>query len=1278
MANDNKGNTTTVFNDQSKQSHTAAASGNAQYSTGRAPTGLSSSVLFDGSGDVLSVSSANAWDSLVNNGGNTPKTIEVWAYAVNLTSGAPFAYTEPTLLGKGDLYSSLMWVPDGTVRFYWYDGSAHYVNTATGVVATGAWYHTALDFDGAGNVTIYVNGVQKATGVFTGLSAGALGTTERIGANQQSAPRGDWDGNIAAVRFTNARRYTANFTPPTLPLPVGGSDPIVATGGTITTVGNYRVHTFTSSGTFRVTKGNGALWYLVVGGGGEGGVRIGGGGGGGGFRTNGTYNYSVSPGNYTVTIGAGGSGVVDHGANGATSTFATIDSTGGGGGGGYSTGNNGNAGGSGGGGGTDGTDAGGAASPVGQGNAGGSGINSSGWHGGGGGGAGAVGANGVSGVSGNGGAGIASSISGASVYYAGGGGGSADTTGTAGNGGAGGGAAGGISRGATGGSGIEAGAAGTVNTGGGGGAGGYPTGGSGNGGSGIVIVRYAIGTAKVSSPVPSTIVATGGTMTDTTESGVNYRVHTFTASSTGTFRVLSGSGSVWYLVVAGGGSAGGRTGAGGGAGGYRTNGAFDYPVKAGSYAITVGAGGVGVAAGVSTAGNDGGNSTFDTITSTGGGGGGTSVPNNTAGLSGGSGGGGGGSVSSGGSASPSGQGNAGGDASGGAPNYGSGGGGGAGAVGGAGTATSGGNGGIGLQNSISGTAVYYAGGGGGGTYTGGTIGLGGTGGGGNSGLPPVSGTNGTGGGGGGGLDHTSSYVSGAGGSGVVIIKYPLTITNPNYSVPSPITATGGIITQVGNRRIHTFQSGGTFTVTSGKGKVWYLVVAGGGGGGNTRGGGGGAGGFRTNGGYTYAVTPGSYTVTVGAGGTGSTGDYPTYNAGTSGSNSVFDTITSTGGGLAGSRQSPNSGKGVDGGSGGGSSYTATTAGAGTAGQGNAGGADQDGVDETPGSGGGGAGAVGQNAISSGPGSVAGNGGTGTASSITGASVTYAGGGGGGERATSGGGGAGGNGGGGSGADHDTSTAATAGTANTGGGGGGGSYSNVQDGKNGGSGVVIISYLTSQNLVNPSQNNRFTNGLVGLWSFDGPDMSGTTAYDRSGNGDNAILTNGPLRVIGKIGQALSFDGVNDYASTTITNPTGATPTTETFSTWINPAAFSNNIIFEGATTFNSGTPNRYLQLQANGTIRVLPCNVSYSAATATTLTANRWYHVAWVRDGTSNKIYINGVQEVDSAITATCATASIHIGTGGAANSFGGKIDDFRIYNRALSATEVKQLYLQGK
>ena len=151
-----------------------------------------------------------------------------------------------------------------------------------------------------------------------------------------------------------------------------------------------------------------------------------------------------------------------------------------------------------------------------------------------------------------------------------------------------------------------------------------------------------------------------------------------------------------------------------------------------------------------------------------------------------------------------------------------------------------------------------------------------------------------------------------------------------------ITATGGTVTESGDFKIHTFTGDGNFVVSwagqsPAPSKVDYLVVAGGGAGGGTAGecqvggGGGGAGGYRTtfpspgcNAG-AFSITATTFPITVGGGGAGSA----TPHLGANGSNSVFSTITSTGGGKGGAEgdtnESDNSG-GSPGGSGGGGSY----------------------------------------------------------------------------------------------------------------------------------------------------------------------------------------------------------------------------------------------------------------------------------------------------------------------------------------------------------------------
>jgi hypothetical protein len=293
---------------------------------------------------------------------------------------------------------------------------------------------------------------------------------------------------------------------------------ITATGGTVTTSGNYKIHTFTQSGTFTVTDApvGATVEVLIVGGGGGGGISLGGGGGGGAVFYNAAK--TMSAGTYGITIGAGGT----YTAVGSSTLAFGETVTGGGGGADRNNTVSASAGANGGGGATDSRTAGATgvvpskadnSFTVYAGRTGGSGPGGGGNYPGGGG-AGA-GANGVTPVNnsangGAGGAGVSISVTGfGSYYWAGGGGGSVYVTGIAGAGGygGGGGAASGAGAG-TGGAGgtlginiggagpgvggndSPTGGAGGANTGGGGGSGAHGSGLGGTGGSGIVIISY--------------------------------------------------------------------------------------------------------------------------------------------------------------------------------------------------------------------------------------------------------------------------------------------------------------------------------------------------------------------------------------------------------------------------------------------------------------------------------------------------------------------------------------------------------------------------------------------------------------------------------------------------------------------------------------------------------------------------------------------------------------------------------------------------------------------
>lgn len=255
--------------------------------------------------------------------------------------------------------------------------------------------------------------------------------------------------------------------------------------------------------------------------------------------------------------------------------------------------------------------------------------------------------------------------------------------------------------------------------------------------------------------------------------------------------------------------------------------------------------------------------------------------------------------------------------------------------------------------------------------------------------------------------------------------------------------------------------------------IQYVVVAGGGGGGGWVGSGGGAGGYRSSvtgessggGGSAEAtinaLTGTAYTVTIGGGGAGSSiapGGSPT-TTGANGSDSVFGTITSVGGGRGAAWNAVGA---TSGGSGGGFDNGQTGSRAGTAGQGYQGGIGSA-VPNYAGSGGGGAGQVGQDATTV----VGGNGGNGVQTSINGTATYFAGGGGGGVNTPVSGSapGSGGLGGGGAGRQSNgVSGTAPSGSANTGGGGGGDGLSGPASqttGGNGGSGIVIIRYTGGQ-------------------------------------------------------------------------------------------------------------------------------------------------------------------------------------------------------------------------
>ena len=216
---------------------------------------------------------------------------------------------------------------------------------------------------------------------------------------------------------------------------------------------------------------------------------------------------------------------------------------------------------------------------------------------------------------------------------------------------------------------------------------------------------------------------------------------------------------------------------------------------------------------------------------------------------------------------------------------------------------------------------------------------------------------------------------------------------------------------------------------------------------------------------------------------------------------------------------------------------------------------------------------------------------------------------------------------------------------------------------------LYSVGTDKSLIDKAQ------GLVLYLPFD--EGNGTMTKDYSGNENNSTIT-GASWAEGKIGQALSFDGVDDYVEIPHSESLAITKAIS-IEAWFNTATktLPNNhrMIF----SFRSGT---YLSLYSNG--YAYPLFSLYIDGTSRAVNSNfspsigKWHHVVGTWDGVTMSIYVDGVlRNSASPRTGTLDTGTTSKFVGKYTISgyeFYGLIDEVRVYNRALSADEVRALY----
>jgi len=210
------------------------------------------------------------------------------------------------------------------------------------------------------------------------------------------------------------------------------------------------------------------------------------------------------------------------------------------------------------------------------------------------------------------------------------------------------------------------------------------------------------------------------------------------------------------------------------------------------------------------------------------------------------------------------------------------------------------------------------------------------------------------------------------------------------------------------------------------------------------------------------------------------------------------------------------------------------------------------------------------------------------------------------------------------------------------------------------------------------------GLVGCWLFN--EGAGMKLFDISGYNNTGTLTNMEAAdwVQGKRGKALSFDGSDEYVD--LGTSAGNFNNTDSFSVsaWINANTLNST---------NRCIVNRVTGSQANGwEMRITTANkvrfilastdANYNGQDTTVLSTNTWYHVVGTWNGSDAKIFLNGVEDTSTPITQNSVgtitgTRTLAVGANAITSSsyFPGSIDDVRIYNRALTAQEVKELYV---
>ncbi len=209
----------------------------------------------------------------------------------------------------------------------------------------------------------------------------------------------------------------------------------------------------------------------------------------------------------------------------------------------------------------------------------------------------------------------------------------------------------------------------------------------------------------------------------------------------------------------------------------------------------------------------------------------------------------------------------------------------------------------------------------------------------------------------------------------------------------------------------------------------------------------------------------------------------------------------------------------------------------------------------------------------------------------------------------------------------------------------------------------------------------TNGLTGYWKLD--ELSGSQSTDSSGNGTVGALVNNPTWTSGKVNGSLSFDGVDDYVN--LGDSSVLESTSFTVSAWVKRSGNQNDwvkILNKGR---GDAAPYASYKMEFNSSSdTVVNFHVGFTDGTAaivqnqTPLADNVWTLLTGTFDGTTLRMYVNGTLESTNVIgskTVNFDTVPLTLGGYAGWGYFKGNVDEVRLYNRALSDSEVSSIYL---